>query len=227
MAGGGVVYLWLQHWINIQSSTLNFWTTRPAVLRINKPYKTWKISDQVGQSNSVPWLMPSLPCVLIAYYRLQKIIFSIQKGYLNASAVETVSGGMHNQPLRYTSRGNWETSRDRGRCNSLTASRKLQVVICMELEANMVLCLRGKHLTGLTVPSPELLITYCGVSFKANCSVNYDNKRIQARSRKTLWRRCWSTLCSQKCWRYCSSLGWLRAFCKNWFPTSQTCISPP
>lgn len=59
----------------IRSSTMNFWTTRPELLKINKPYKTWEISDHVGQSNSAPWLMLSLQCVLIAYYKLQTIIF--------------------------------------------------------------------------------------------------------------------------------------------------------
>ena len=118
-------------------------------------------------------------------------------------------------------------SRAGGRCNSPAAPPELQVIVHVELQAHTMLCLRSKHRTGPAVPSPESLITYCGVSFQANCSVNYDNKPVQARSRRTLRRRCWSTLRSQKCWRSHSSLGWLRTFCKNWFPTSQTCISPP
>lgn len=168
--------------------------------------------------------MPSLLCVLITYYGLQKIRFGqrISKCFSCRNRVR-----QHAQSAVKIHLQKKPGSRACGHCNSPAASPKLQVIICMELKANMMLCLRGKHLTDLAVPSPELLITYCGVSFKANYSVNYDNKPMQARSRRTLWRRCWNTLCSQKCWRYCSSLGWLRTFCKNWFPTSQTCISPP
>lgn len=160
-------------------------------------------------------------CVLITYYGLQKILFGkrISKCFscrnsIRQHARSSIKIHIQRKP----------GCRAHGCCNSPAASCKLQVIICMELKANMMLCLWGKHLTGLAVPSPELLTTYCGVSFKANCSVNYDNKPMQAR--RTLRRRCWSTLCSQKCWRYHSSLGWLRTFCKNWFPTSQTCISP-
>lgn len=58
-------------------------------------------------------------------------------------------------------------------------------------------CWWGTHLAGLAVPSPALLITYCSMLFLANGSVNYNNKSMQARSRRALQRRCWGSCCSR------------------------------
>lgn len=140
--------------------------------------------------------MSSLPCVLITCYRLQKIFLG--KSFSACFSCRNRATQHAQSAIKVHLRGK-TGSRARGRCNSSAAPRKLQVIVRMELKTNMVLCLQGKHLTGLSVPSPELLITYHGVSFKANCSVNYDNKPMQARSTRTLQRRCWSALCSKKC----------------------------
>lgn len=140
--------------------------------------------------------MSSLPCVLITYYRPQKILFgkSISTCFSCRNCAK-----QHAQSAIKVHLQRKTGSRARGHRNSTAASRKLQVIIRVELKTNMVLCLQGKHLTGLSVPSPELLITYHGVSFEANCSVNYHNRPMQDRSRRTLQRRCWSALCSKKC----------------------------
>lgn len=224
VAKGHGLCLWLQDWI-LYMELHNEYLNQLDQNSWKQPSPTRSIEAVVqrDESSSVSCLVPSLLHVLITYYGLQKIIFGerISEWFSCRNRI-----WQHAQSAFKTD------------IQKKTGTELVDVVIALLHHASYMwasawiwsitwLCLQGKHLTGPAVPSPELLITYCGVSFEANSSVNYDNKPMQARSKRTLQRRCWNMLCSQKCWHYCASLSWLRTFCKNWFPTSQTCISPP
>lgn len=90
---------------------------------------------------------------------------SLEKRFLNDSASETESAFKVDAQSAFKV-GTQEKAGTELVHNSPAASRKLHETIHMDLKNNMMLCLRGKYLTGLSVPSPELLITYCSVSLK-------------------------------------------------------------
>lgn len=120
------------------------------------PTRPLKIGDLIDQSNWVPWRMPSLLCALISYYRLQKILFGerISKCFSCRNSIR-----QHAQSAVEIHIQRKPGCKAHGLCNSPAASRKLRVTIRIEVKANMMLCLRGKHLTGLAVPAHKLLVT--------------------------------------------------------------------
>lgn len=159
------------------------WIFEPAgreLLKITESYKTYKsdFPDGREQLSVLSGAKPASRARNLLHtpenHLWRKDFWMIQLQKQDLAACKISLYGRHPRESRHRACGHYY---------SPAVSRKLYVGIHMDLKNNMMLCLWGKYLTGLSVPLPELLITCCACHWsKLQC--NYDNKPMQARSRR-------------------------------------------